>query len=354
MGPVRDIFGSTPVQDKTGIEGNWDFNIRFPMAGSGSLSTDPTTFFDAADKQLGFKFERSTITLPVMVVEKAARPSPNDPGIVKKIPERPTEFDIATLKPFEPGAGPTFMGTRMQPGGRVEMNMPLRTMVMQAWNIQADSLIGAPKWMDSDRYSVVAKMPADDGAPPAPNAAIDQDMMNAMMRTLLTERFQMKVHFEDRPAIGYNLTALKQPKLKPTSASSRTKWTVAGGGFLVLTGGAAPSQTYKFQNMTMAQFAEKLQFVAGNYIHTPVVDATGIEGGYDFTLSFSPIAAAQLANLTARAPDAGAAPNAASDPTGGTSIFEAVEKQLGLKLVEEKRAAKVLVIDHIEQKPTDN
>jgi uncharacterized protein (TIGR03435 family) len=44
----------------------------------------------------------------------------------------------------------------------------------------------------------------------------------------------------------------------------------------------------------------------------------------------------------------------ASDPNGAISIFDAGNKQLGLKLEEKKRPAPVLVIDHVEEKPTDN
>jgi uncharacterized protein (TIGR03435 family) len=44
----------------------------------------------------------------------------------------------------------------------------------------------------------------------------------------------------------------------------------------------------------------------------------------------------------------------ASDPSGAVTLFEAIEKQLGLKLEKQKRPASVLVIDHVEQKPTDN
>jgi len=44
----------------------------------------------------------------------------------------------------------------------------------------------------------------------------------------------------------------------------------------------------------------------------------------------------------------------ASDPNGAITLFEAIEKQLGLKLATQKRPAPVLVIDHAEQKPTDN
>jgi uncharacterized protein (TIGR03435 family) len=107
--------------------------------------------------------------------------------------------------------------------------------------------------------------------------------------------------------------------------------------------------------MSMAQLAEKLQYVGATYIHAPVIDATGLEGGYDFTLTFSLIPPAQLATMLAnRPPDAAGGANGAADPIGGVSIFEAVEKQLGLKLVEQKRPVSVLVIDHIEQQPTDN
>ena len=44
----------------------------------------------------------------------------------------------------------------------------------------------------------------------------------------------------------------------------------------------------------------------------------------------------------------------ASEPTGALTLFEAVDKQLGLKLAMHKRSMPVIVIDHIEQKPTEN
>ena len=152
---------------------------------------------------------------------------------------------------------------------------------------------------------------------------------------------------------AYTLTAPK-PKLKKADPATRTKWTDANSnGPIILNGSSAPSRTIKFQNMSMAQFAEKLQFLAGTYIHAPVLDGTGLEGGYDFTLTFSPIAPALLSNL-ARPPDAAGAAGGAADPIGGITLFEAVEKQLGLKLVEQKRPVSVLVIDHIDQQPADN
>jgi len=354
---AQQYIGTNPVQDKTSLEGKWDFNFKYTLPLSAAPG-DTITLPDAVDKQLGLKLEPRTLTLPVFVVEKANRVSPNEPDVAQKIPAFPTEFEVATIKPFIPptpgaGAAPILIGIRMQPGGRVEISgLPLKTLVQQAWALPNDSIVDAPKFMDTDRYSIVAKVPGN-GAQPAPNAPIDTDSIYKMLQALLADRFKLTTHFEDRPMSAYTLTAPK-PKLKKADPATRTKWTDANSnGPIILNGSSAPSRTIKFQNMSMAQFAEKLQFLAGTYIHAPVLDGTGLEGGYDFTLTFSPIAPALLSNL-ARPPDAAGAAGGAADPIGGITLFEAVEKQLGLKLVEQKRPVSVLVIDHIDQQPADN
>jgi uncharacterized protein (TIGR03435 family) len=85
----------------------------------------------------------------------------------------------------------------------------------------------------------------------------------------------------------------------------------------------------------------------------PVVDATGLDGAWDFTLSFSGINVLQGGGRGGDAAAAGAGGVAgASDPTGGLSLFDAVQRQLGLKLELRKRPMPVLVIDHIEEKPS--
>jgi uncharacterized protein (TIGR03435 family) len=73
-----------------------------------------------------------------------------------------------------------------------------------------------------------------------------------------------------------------------------------------------------------------------------VVNSTGLEGGWDFTLTY----------IFAR--PAVSASQEASDPSGGLTIVEAVEKQLGVKLEMQKRSMTVTVIDHVEQTPVDN
>jgi uncharacterized protein (TIGR03435 family) len=101
--------------------------------------------------------------------------------------------------------------------------------------------------------------------------------------------------------------------------------------------------------MTIAQFAELLPIRMNGYVHTPVLDSTGLEGAYDFTLSFSAVGLFQGGG---RGGDASAP--GASDPSGAISLPEAVNKQLGLKLELQKRMIPVLVIDHVEEMPTEN
>jgi uncharacterized protein (TIGR03435 family) len=351
MALAPQFIGNNPVQDKTGLEGKWEFTFKYTLPGT-AAGGDAITLPDALDKQLGLKLEQQTLTLPVFVVEKASRPSPNEPDVAQKIPTYPTEFEVATVKPFvPPGAGPVAIGIRMQPGGRVEISgLTLKQLMQQAWGIQTDSIVDAPKWMDTDRYSIVAKVPGD-GVQSAPNSPMDIDSVYKMLQALLADRFKLAVHSEDRSLTAYTLTAPK-PKLKKADPASRTKWSNSNLP-IILNANSAPSTTIKFQNMSMAQLAETLRYFGGTYIHAPVMDATGLEGGYDFTLTFSPIAPALLSTL-ARPPDPAGAAGGAADPIGGVTLFEAVEKQLGLKLVEQKRPVSVLVIDHIDQQPADN
>jgi uncharacterized protein (TIGR03435 family) len=111
------------------------------------------------------------------------------------------------------------------------------------------------------------------------------------------------------------------------------------------------------QNITMTQFADRLQSLAPGYIRAPVLDATGIDGAWDLTVNFSPVILLQGAGAGRGGdPGAGAAAGGAltaSEPTGALSFMDALERQLGLKLEMQKRPLPVLVIDHVEEKPTD-
>jgi uncharacterized protein (TIGR03435 family) len=101
----------------------------------------------------------------------------------------------------------------------------------------------------------------------------------------------------------------------------------------------------------MAQIGEQFQRIGNGVIFNPVLDKTGLTGSYDFTLSFS---SPDLVKGGAAASGDAAANGTASEPNGALSFFDAVNKQLGLKLEKEKRPLPVLVIDHINETPTAN
>jgi uncharacterized protein (TIGR03435 family) len=178
-----------------------------------------------------------------------------------------------------------------------------------------------------------------------------------MLRAMITERFQMKWHMEDRPVTAYTLIAAN-PRLKPTiDPTERTKCKEGPGPDGKDPRIASPvlNRLITCQNMTLAQIGDELQHVANGYIYNTVVDGTGLKGSYDFTLSFSSVdRILPTAGNAANRPDPNRSDTTSSDPNGALSVFDAVNKQLGLKLEKTKRPYPVLVIDHIEETPTEN
>jgi uncharacterized protein (TIGR03435 family) len=353
---LHDIAGgyiAGPLTDMTGLKELWDFDLKWtPRAFLPQAGGDGISIFDAVDQQLGLKLEQQKMSTPVLVVDSAnQQPAPNPSGVAANIPlPPPGEFDVADIKlsPLD-----TPRNVRIQPGGRLEARgVTLKEMIRVAWDLNDEELlVGEPKWLDSTRFTMLAKTSAivtgPDNVP-----QMDMDDVRLMLRALLAERFKLATHTEERPVTAYTLVADK-PKLAKADPSNRTGWKEGPAPDGKDTRNAMLSRMVTARNMTMAQFAEDLQRMAPGYIHTPVVDATGIEGAYDFTLTFTPIGALSGPGRGGDAPAAGAAP-AAVDPTGGLSLFDAVNKQLGLKLEMRKRAMAVLVIDHVEEKPIDN
>jgi len=366
-------YVSNAVLDQTGLKGSWDFELQFTQRALLGLAASmdgatATSLSDAIDKQLGLKLEERDIPTPVLLVEQVnAKPTANSPDVAAKLPPPPPmEFEVADLKPVDPNApmtGPVQFG--VLPGGRVNLPgrfLSLKALIALAWNIPGNTngqIIGAPNWLDSARFDIIAKLPSD--LAPANGTTVPLQELGPALQALLIDRFKMKVHFEDRSVDAYTLVAVK-PRLKKADPSTRTGCRAPANTPVVFsTSAGIPSRPFNCQNITMAQFADQLQTIAGTYLAYPVVDATGLDGAWDFTVSFSPIAPQQFAGMMAGARAAapvgaaGPAEITASDPIGGgASLFEAVEKQLGLKLEVRKRTLPVFVIDHIEEKPTDN
>ena len=357
---IAGTYVTNAVVDSTGLKGSWDFDIKYTQRPLLQLvGSDGITLFDAIDKQLGLKLEEQKIPTPVIVVDQVnEKPTGNPPDLAAKFPPPPPlEFEVGDIKPSGPNVpgGPFILG--VLPGGRVNLpRLPLTLAMNLAWNIAIDDIVGAPKWLGTTPFDIIAKLPAD--AMPATGGTTPLQDLGPAMQALLIERFKMKVHFEDRQVNAYTLVAGK-PKLKKADPSGRTGCKAGNapgpsGGNATPFGILTASRLVTCQNITMAQFADQLQSLAGPYVHYPVLDKTGLEGAWDFSFTYSAIPESQLAGLRGAPPAGAAGPAVASDPTGGTSLFDAVEKQLGLKLEMEKRPYPALVIDHMEDKPTDN
>jgi uncharacterized protein (TIGR03435 family) len=362
MAGAGQYFNNRLVVDQTELKGAWDFTFKFtPKVPAGLTTTgESIPLFDALEKQLGLRLEAATVPMPVIAVDSANRkPTENSPDVTKSFPPLPTEFDVAEIKPSVAATGPG--GARPEiKNGRVYLpGITLKNLISVAWDINGDDMMAnAPKWLDSERFDVIAKAPAGvaigDLTPSRTVVPVNIEALRPMLRALLVDRFQMKVHMEDRPVAAYTLVAAK-PKLKQADPNSRTKWqegTVTDSKDK----NANPSlgRLVTCQNVTMAQFAELLPGIAPGYLHTQVLDATGLPGGWDFTFSFSPAGLFQLNQGRGGEAGGGAPLPEASLPSGAISLFDALTKQLGLKLEMQKRPVPVLVIDHINQKPTDN
>lgn len=354
---MANAYVTAPVVDQTGLKGTFDFELKW--TGRGLLAqagADGISIFDAVDRQLGLKLEPKEIPAPVILVDSVnQKPSDNPAGVNASLPPAPpAEFEVADIKPTMPGATGQF--ARIQ-NGRVDVQgIPLKQLIQIAWDINSeDMLAGSSKGLDT-RYDIIAKVSS---APAAEAQQIDIDVLRQMVRALLIDRFKLKTHTEDRPVASYTLMAAK-PKLTKADPSARTSCKEGPAPTARDPRNSNPvlSRLVTCQNMTMAQFADRLPSLASGYIRTPVLDATGIEGAYDFTFNFSPIGAIQGGG--GRGGDTGGAAAgaggalSASEPTGALSLLDALPRQLGLKLELEKRPMPVLVIDHAEEKPNDN
>lgn len=165
-----------------------------------------------------------------------------------------------------------------------------------------------------------------------------------MLHGLLLDRFELKTHTENREVTVYALTVSKgKPKLAQAEESERSGCKADPNAPKPV---ANITVMISCKNTTMAELAQNLQRMANAYIDHPIVDATGLEGGWNFLMGWTPKGAFQAAQ----------APNPSSETgtdAGGMSVFEAVDKELGLKLVKQTRSIPVIIVDHVAEKPVE-
>ena len=233
-------------------------------------------------------------------------------------------FEVASLKPATgPGRGG---GIRPAAGGqRYEAtNCSIKTMIMVAYRVKAEQIVGGPAWLDTDRFDMEAK--AD-----KPSSA---DELHVMLMNMLADRLQLKFHHEKKDMPMYALTVDKGgPKLTPHEAAN------AGDPWIDLA-------QEKFLHLKMKATSAPIDYFAfrlSQLMDRPVVDLTNLHGGYDFTLEYT-------RELPPGFPDGGKI-NGEEPDTSGPTVFAAVKQQLGPELKAQKGPVEVIVIDRAE-KPT--
>ena len=209
-------------------------------------------------------------------------------------------FDVASVKPANPNA--VGSNTDSDPGRITMQNVTLKRCMMRAYEVPDIQITGGPKWMDESRYDIEARA----------GYAAQYAELNQMLQTLLAERFHLKLHHETRSLQGYAIVVAKDGlKMKPSAPGTRGH-TNDNPGSVVSTG--AP----------ISRLALKLSVL----LKVPVVDETGVNGSFDFTLHWIP--------------------DGAPDPTAGPSLFTAIQEQLGLRLEGRKVPVDMLVVDSAE------
>ena len=358
---LHDMAGgylTVPVINSTGLDGAWDFDLKWtPRGALDRAGADGISIFDAVDHELGLSLTKQTAPRPVLIVDSVDEsPTPNQPDIEKILPPlAPAQFEVAVIRPAKPDAQLT---GRIR-GGQIDVHgISLRFAINFAWDLNPNDnqlIVNAPPWIDSDRFDILAKISSDPDAQANRPPDLDNEQLRQMLQGLLIDRFKMKVHAEDRPINTYTLMSLT-PKMTKADPTSRTHC-IEGPGpdgkdprFLT----PVLNRLVTCQNITMPQLADQFRMIAGGYIYGSILDETGLKGGWNFTLSFSSVDRVRGADGPPGAPPGGAPAADTSDPNGALSLFDAVKREIGLKLEKVRRPVPVLVIDHVDEHPTEN
>lgn len=294
--------------------------VGFDLKYEGKLSPDGNTITGTSTQggnSLPLVFTRATPATTWAIPE----PPPRLPPMAE---DATPEFEVATIKPSNPDT--QGRGFRVRGREFTTINTTLTSMITFAYGIHPKQIVGAPAWVDTDKFDITAQ-------PDAPGQPSDKQW-KAMLQKLLADRFGLKFHRDKKELSVYALVVTeKGSKLNKSQGDPNGLPGLFFRGLGILT----------VNNATMQDFAGLMQSAV---LDRPVVDQTGLAGRWDFTLNWTPDES-QFAGMGVKVPPPSDKPDAAP------GLFTAVQEQLGLKLESTKAPVDVLLIDKAE-KPTAN
>jgi uncharacterized protein (TIGR03435 family) len=260
-------------------------------------------------------------------------------------------FEVASIKPDISGSrNVMFSGDA---GRYTASNVTVKGLIKLSYNVNDFQISGGPAWISSERFDIDAKVPDSLAAQlqKLPRARQSGEKM-LMVQSLLSDRFKLAVTHETKELPiyalmvgkgGAKLTEASPPdtggNLAPTSPpASGGPMTPLPGGFFLTTDG-----TGRFSFTMKAAPLDNLVGVLTGQLGRMILDQTALKGTYDATLQWT-----SETGLQGESPSGADAPDVA-----GTSIFTAIQDQLGLKLESTKGPVDTFVIDHIEE-PSPN
>jgi uncharacterized protein (TIGR03435 family) len=253
-------------------------------------------------------------------------------GLVVLLLASPAEsqtFDVVSIR--RNPSGTAQQSVNVQPTGVTFVNFQLRAILQLAYGIpQPARLIGIPDWVN-DRYDVTAKT----ASPVSPATIV---AMRPMLQAMFADRFNLSATLENRELPAYALVLARSdgrlgPQLRRSTVVCAGRGAAApdappAGGPAAVPCGPRPGGPgrFVFVGSPISLFAGVLSLPMGR----TVVDRTGLEGPFDFEVTYAP-----------------EGPNAA--PSDAPSLFTALQEQLGLKLDPDKELVEVLVVQRIER-----
>ena len=225
-------------------------------------------------------------------------------------------FDVASIKLNTSSPGERAQNPELAPGGRrfIAINRYVVELFMFAYDVSPRQILGIPSAFSGERYDIEATC----------EQPMAKEQLPRMLQALLAERFHLSIHRELKEQPVYALILGKGgPKLHEASQA---------GGKLGL---RQSDYSFTFTNAAMSDLVGVLSQVAGR----KVLDRTGVQGHYDFTLSYAPDHGAER-----KGPNV--SPAADSSPE---SVFTALREQLGLNLEAQKSQIEFIVIDRFDR-----